>query len=119
MHITSYLYGETPEAVLRFLEAACRCPAFREVIPVRRDDGQVIAVAFLTIEDDDWRMPGAVARLSGILGREVEIVAARESAAGAVAHHRRAWLIPGRSSEVRRGQVIAGTLEITPGPSGS
>ncbi len=118
MHVTSYLYGETPAAIFRFLEAACRVPYFREVIPVRRDDGQVIAVAFLTVADDGTGMAAAVRHLEGILGRDIELASARESAGAAVAHHRRAWLISGRSSEVRRGEVIAGVLELTQGADG-
>lgn len=113
VRVTSYLYGETPDAVFRFLDAACRIPLFREVMPVRRSDDQVIAVAFLTETGDDSGMPGALRCLDGILGRDIEVVTARESAADAAAHHRRAWLVSGRSSEVRRGTVVQGSLELT------
>lgn len=118
MHITSYLYGETPEALFRFTEAACRSGCFREVFPVRRGDGAVIAVAFLT-GDGGAEMETAVRALSGILGRDIEITAARDSAAGAAAARRRTWFVPGRSSEVRQGQVIVATAELTPGPTGT
>jgi len=111
VHITSYLHTETPAAIFRFTEAACRVPYFREVMPVRRSDDAVIAVAFLTEADDDSAMPGALRHLDGILGRDIEVVTARGSAAEAAAHHRRAWLISGRSSEILRGQVVRGELE--------
>lgn len=114
MHITSYLYGETPQAIFRFIEAACRMPAFREVYPVRRDDGQVIAVVFLT-GDEVLEVGSAFPRLDGILGRDIEVVTACCSPQSAMADHDRVWQIRGRGDAIRRGEVIQGTLELTAG----
>jgi hypothetical protein len=114
MHVTSYLYGETPEAVFRFIEAACRMPYFREVCPVRRDDGQVIAVVFLT-GSAAAGIEAMFRRLDGILGRDIEVVTAFDASETEVTGHRRMWVIRGRGDMIRRGEVIRGTLELTPG----
>lgn len=106
MHVTSYLYGETPEALFRFTEAACRLPCFREVYPVRRDDGQVIA---LVLVSDSRQVTGpGFAALHGILGRDIEIATACEEDGNAA----RVRVIRGRSGEVRHGEVITMRLEI-------
>lgn len=105
MHVTSYLYGETPEALFRFTEAACRQPCFREVIPVRRDDGQVIAFAITS--DGGEGMESATGRLEGILGADIEIATAGQAGTGLPPR-----IIRGRSSEIRCGEVITVRLEL-------
>ena len=106
MHVTSYLYGETPEALFRFTEAACRCPCFREVIPVRRDDGQVIAFALIS-DGGGEGMEAAAGRLEGILGADIEIATAGQAGTGLPPR-----IIRGRSSEIRRGEVITVRMEL-------
>lgn len=106
MHVTGYLYGETPEALYRFTEAACRCPYFREVIPVRRDDGQVIALVLYS-DGGGEGMDAASGRLEGILGAGIEIATAGEPGAGISPQ-----VIRGRSGEIRRGEVITMRLEL-------
>lgn len=113
MHITGYLHDGTRDGLYRFIEAACSLRFFTEVIPVRRGDGSVIAVAFFSSSDED-RMPEVVRRLSGILGQDTEIV----SAENIPAHHdpyKRAWFIPGRGEAIR-GEVVR--LELAGGETG-
>jgi hypothetical protein len=108
MHVTSYLYGETPEALFRFTEAACRQPCFREVFPVRRDDGQVIAFVFVS----DGVVSESLHGLEGILGRDIELSAACDPGGGRRVLSGRTLVIRGRSSEIRCGEVVSVRLEL-------
>jgi hypothetical protein len=76
MHITGYLGTEDHSAVFRFIDAAARLEAFREIIPVRRQDGRIIAISFATIGRDEGHMSLIAERLSGILSRDVVIASA-------------------------------------------
>jgi hypothetical protein len=106
-HITGYLGDADQAAVWRFVEAASRLGYFTQVLPIRRQpDGRVIAVAFLSDDPDDrgeQRMDAAVAKLSGVLPRDVTIVAAWKPEPGR-AHPRVGWLIRGG------GQAIIGEV---------
>jgi hypothetical protein len=109
MYITGYLSDAERTSVFRFIEAASSLSVFREIIPVRRDDGQIIAVAFYThgtdaSTEEDW-MPRAVARLSGILQRDTEIASAGDEASEAGR-----WVVKGRGEGIR-GEVVRLELE--------
>jgi hypothetical protein len=109
MYITGYLSDAERTCVFRFIEAAASMRVFRDIIPVRRGDGQIIAVAFCSHGTDasteaDW-MPSAVARLSGILQRDTEIASAGDEASEAAR-----WVVRGRGEGIR-GEVLRLELE--------
>jgi len=109
MHVTGYLYGQDPACIFRFIEAAARTGLFHEVIPVRRGDGSIIAVAFYSKDldgfSDELEMPGIARRLSGILDRDIEIASAWDSPQPD-REREHAWLVRGRGAAIQ-GQVVA------------
>lgn len=76
IHVTGYLGAEDHAAVFRFIETAARLEAFREIIPVRRQDGRIIAVTFISTDCGEGRMSLIAERLSGILSRDILIASA-------------------------------------------
>jgi hypothetical protein len=100
MYITGYLADTERPHLFRFIEAAAGFRQFREIIPVRRGDGQIIAVAFYShgtdaSTEEEW-MPRVVARLSGILQRDTEIASAGDEASEAGR-----WVVKGRGEGIR------------------
>ncbi len=103
MHITGYLGDEPRDRVFRFIEAAARTGFFADVLPVRRTDGTIVAVAMLTGPDDGSNaILEACWRLSRILGRDTDLTSPWDITR----------LIPGRGGGVA-GEVITvrGELE--------
>lgn len=103
MHITGYLGDEPRDRVFRFIEAAARTGFFADVLPVRRSDGTIVAVAMLTGPDDGSpAIAGACGRLSRILGRDTELTSPWDVTR----------LIPGRGGGVA-GEVVTDRGELT------
>ena len=74
MHVTGYLGDEPRDRVFRFMDAATRIPYFDDVLPVRRGDGTVIAVAFYSRSEDKNAVWDACRKLERILGRDTEFL---------------------------------------------
>lgn len=75
MLVTGYLGAEDQAAVYRLIDQAAQSGLFREVLPVRRPDGRIIAVAFLTaavpMRQSEWQ--AGMRPLDGILSRDTVI----------------------------------------------
>jgi len=114
MHVTGYLYGQDPAAIYRFMDAAARLAFFREVFPVRRGDGAIIAVAFYSKDldgiSDELAMPEVARRLSGILDRDIEIASAWDGP-HPDREREHAWLVRGRGGAIL-GEVVTGRGEL-------
>lgn len=119
MHITSFLYDQ--DRISAFVQAARDLPGgfFASVLPVTRDDGRTIAVAFYSKDldniSDELDMPQVAEALSGILEHDIEIVSAWEGGDGhqewrGSRLRERVWRVPGSKS-----RVIAGE-SVEPGP---
>jgi hypothetical protein len=121
MHITGFLHPHA-DGVDRFIETASRMDFFAEVYPVRRADGTVIAVAFLSKDldgiSDELGMPEVCEKLSGILDEDIVIASAwqhpqREASSFARKYDEResVWLVRGRDRAVP-GEVVSGNREL-------
>ncbi len=97
MHVTSYLRDGTRDGLYRFIEAACALSFFTEVIPVRRCDGEIIAVTFFSSAADYSRMPEVVRGLRGILGQDIELASARSEPPAVDNRAGQVWFIRGRA----------------------
>jgi hypothetical protein len=103
MHITGYLGDEPRDRVFRFIEAAVRTGYFGDVLPVRRTDGTIVAVAMLTGPDDGSNaILEACWKLSRILGRDTDLTSPWDITR----------LIPGRGGGVA-GEVVTDRGELT------
>lgn len=78
MHITTFI-ADTG-GLREFLQAARNLKFFASVLPVTREDGRVIAVAFYSKDQDgisdEVEMDAVAAQLSGILAEDIAIVSA-------------------------------------------
>lgn len=101
MHITGYVGDEPRDRVFQFIEAAARTGYFEDVIPVRRADGTIIAVAMYSTSDDGDALLRACGRLMRILGRDTEFLSPWEPTR----------LIPGRGGGIL-GEVVTDRGEL-------
>lgn len=108
MHITGYLGDEPRDRVLTFMDAAVMLRYFEDVIPIRRPDGTIIAVAMysrtLGPVPGDEVITSMCRGLAGILGRDTGLATAWDPAQRP--RQPGPSMISGRGTGTVQGQVV-------------
>jgi hypothetical protein len=113
MHITSRIYDTA--GAERLIDAARHLGFFAEIYPIRREDGTVIAVAFLSKDlngiDDEIEMPEIAEKLSGLVDHDIEIVSAWDHPRRRARLRQVDVFVPGRGAAIP-GEVIGQAREL-------